>query len=46
MINTGRFNINKLDDQATNNDFSNKIKEILQGEEVVADADDKGDKGV
>lgn len=39
VVNTGRFDINKLEDQSTNGEFSHKIKDILQGEEVVADAD-------
>jgi len=39
VVNTRRFDIDKLEDQSTNKKFSNKIKEILQREEVVADAD-------
>lgn len=39
MVNTGRFDVDKLKDQSTNDEFCNKIKEILQGEEAVADAD-------
>lgn len=37
VVNTERFDIDKLKDQSINNEFSNKIKEILQGREVVAD---------
>jgi hypothetical protein len=39
VLNTGRFDIDKLEDQSLNNQFSNKIKKILQEKEVVADAD-------
>lgn len=39
VVSTGRFDIDKLDHQTANSKFSNKIKDILQGEEVVADAD-------
>lgn len=39
MLNTGRFDIDKLEDQSIINQFSNKIKETLQEREVVADAD-------
>lgn len=34
-----QFDINKLEDQSTNNGFSNIIKAIVQGKEVVADED-------
>lgn len=35
MINTGQFHIDNLDDHSLNNELSNKIKNILQGIEVV-----------
>jgi len=35
VVSTGQFDIDKLEDQSTNSKFSNKIKEILQGEKVL-----------
>jgi len=39
VLNTGRFDIDKLEDQSINDQFSNKVKEILQEKETVAEAD-------
>lgn len=42
VVNSGRFDINKLEDQSINKEFRNKIKEFLLGREVVAITDVDG----